>query len=43
MEPGYFARAVCQQNLSAVTAACMMVSKQDFEKVGGLDQELMGL
>lgn len=40
MEPGYFARAVCQQSLSAVTAACMMVSKQDFEKVGGLDQEL---
>lgn len=40
MEPGYFARAVCQQNLSAVTAACMMVSKEDFEEVGGFDEEL---
>lgn len=40
MEPGYFARAVCQQNLSAVTAACMMVSKEDFSFVGGFDESL---
>lgn len=40
MEPGYFARAVCQQNLSAVTAACMMVSKEDFTFVGGFDESL---
>lgn len=40
MEPGYFARAVCQQNLSAVTAACLMVSKEDFVFVGGFDESL---
>lgn len=39
-DPGYFARAICQQNLSAVTAACMMVSKEDFGKVGGFSEEL---
>lgn len=40
IDPGYFARAVCQQNLSAVTAACMMVSKSDFEAVEGFDETL---
>lgn len=40
IDPGYFARAVCQQNLSAVTAACMMVSKEDFIQVGGFDETL---
>lgn len=40
MEPGYFARAVCQQNLSAVTAACLMVSKEDFVFAGGFDESL---
>lgn len=40
IEPGYFARAICQQNFSAVTAACMMVSKKDFEKVGGFEEKL---
>lgn len=40
IDPGYFARAVCQQNLSAVTAACMMVAKKDFEQAGGFDESL---
>lgn len=40
IEPGYFARAVCQQDLSAVTAACMMVSQADFDFVGGFDEKL---
>lgn len=40
IDPGYFARAVCQQNLSAVTAACMMVAKADFDRVGGFDETL---
>lgn len=40
IDPGYFGRAVCQQNLSAVTAACMMVSKADFIRVGGFDETL---
>ena len=28
------------QNVSAVTAACMMVSKKDFLSVGGFDEDL---
>ena len=38
--PGYFARAMCQQNYSAVTAACMMTRTADFHSVGGLTEEL---
>ena len=33
-------RIVCQQNYSAVTAACMMVDRKVFEKVGGLSEDL---
>lgn len=36
---GYFCRAVLPQNLSAVTAACMLVHKHLFHNVGGFDQE----
>jgi len=39
-DPGYFGRAICQQDFSAVTAACMMVSKEDFTLVGGFDETL---
>jgi glycosyltransferase involved in cell wall biosynthesis len=36
--PGYFHRLMLPQNLSAVTAACLVVRKQIFEAVGGLDE-----
>lgn len=39
-ELGYFARAMCQQNYSAVTAACMLTRTADFCSVGGLTEEL---
>ncbi len=37
---GYFSRIICAQDLSAVTAACMMVKKSVFEQVGGFDETL---
>lgn len=37
-EPGYCARAVVAQNLSAVTGACLVVRKASFFAVGGLDE-----
>ena len=37
---GYMGRACTMQNLSAVTAACMMVSREIFEKVGGFEETL---
>lgn len=37
---GYFGRAVAMQNLSAVTAACLVVRKSVYEEVGGLNEEL---
>lgn len=39
-EFGYFARAMCQQDYSAVTAACMMTRKAVFEAAGGFTEEL---
>ena len=39
-EPGYMFRAVTTQDLSAVTAACLMVRRDVFEEVGGLTEEL---
>ena len=37
--PGYFGRAVALGNFSAVTAACLVVRKSVYEKVGGLDEK----
>ena len=37
---GYCHRIICAQDYSAVTAACMMVKKEAFEKVGGLSEDL---
>jgi len=36
---GYFARLQVQQNLSAVTAACLVVRKDIYLEVGGLEEE----
>ncbi len=40
---GYFSRACLIQNFSAVTAACLVMRKQDFLAVGGLDAEHLGI
>lgn len=37
--PGYFNRLKLIQNLSAVTAACLVVRKSTYEQVGGLEEE----
>ena len=41
--PGYFNRAMLQQNCSAVTGACLVVRKAVFEELGGLDEENLGV
>lgn len=37
--PGYFFRGVLQQNFSAVTGACLLVSRSHYLSVGGLDED----
>ena len=37
---GYRHRIICAQDYSAVTAACMMVDRKVYEKVGGFSEEL---
>ena len=37
---GYFSRIICMSDLSAVTAACMMVRRDVFEAAGGFDSAL---
>jgi GT2 family glycosyltransferase len=37
--PGYFGRLIHRQNLSAVTAACLVVRKEVYCEVGGLDEQ----
>lgn len=37
--PGYMGRLVYAQNLSAVTAACIMIPRRVWEQVGGLDED----
>ncbi|MFN2623822.1 MAG: glycosyltransferase, partial [Chthoniobacterales bacterium] len=41
--PGYFNRAMLQQNCSAVTGACMAMRKVVFEELGGFDEENLGV
>ena len=36
---GYMNRAIATQNFSAVTAACLLVEKEDYQKVGGLNEK----
>ncbi|WP_051226344.1 glycosyltransferase family 2 protein [Butyrivibrio sp. MC2013] len=38
MNLGYMGRLCYAQNVSAVTGACLMVSRQDYDSVGGLDE-----
>lgn len=38
-DAGYFSRGICTQDLSAVTAACMMTKKSTYEAVHGLTEE----
>lgn len=37
--PGYFYRLLLPQNISAVTAACLLIRKEIFWQVNGLDEE----
>lgn len=37
--PGYAGRAILAQDLSAVTAACLMVTRALWEQLGGLDEK----
>ena len=37
-DPGYFGRMISVQEISAVTAACMMVKKSEFDSVKGFDE-----
>jgi len=37
---GYFCRAVIIQSVSAVTAACLVIRKELYEKVGGFNEDL---
>ncbi|MGB5748437.1 MAG: glycosyltransferase, partial [Desulfobacterales bacterium] len=41
--PGYFNRLNCVQNVSAVTGALLMVKKYLYERVGGLDEDNLGI
>jgi GT2 family glycosyltransferase len=38
-DPGYFGRLISVQAVSAVTGACMLVSRSKFEEVGGLNEK----
>ena len=39
-EPGYFRRGENEQDLSCITAACMVLKKEVFDAVGGFNEDL---
>ncbi len=38
-DPGYFGRALSPQDLSAVTAACLLIRKDLYQEIGGMDEK----
>lgn len=42
-QPGYAERLVCEQEVSAATAACLLVKAEAFRLAGGFDEEALGL
>lgn len=42
-EPGYMFRAQVTQNFSAVTGACLLVSKSVYQEVGGLNEDVFAV
>lgn len=38
-DPGYMGRAISSQDVSAVTAACLLVKRSVYEEVGGFEEE----
>ncbi|MEO6216850.1 MAG: glycosyltransferase family 2 protein [Sphingomonas sp.] len=42
-EPGYFAQALVARGATAVTAACLVVAREKFAAVGGLDEKKLAI